>query len=157
MSTIDKVLSLIKQLSSEELDRVVAECKALRQFSHTNIRQPQGPPVSDAEELLKVVHLYCVTRGLDMRPPDKLKKVPQYSSFAEKAPAVMKFLRSFCDHRNKISVILLLVFDDMKDHAIPTTAGTIMGRIHMVPAIVDKMFPGYVKSSLLPLVSGQIK
>ena len=153
----------MRKLTPTELERLTQEIKAFRGsgLAHGNTRpgsHGRGATVlSDEHVMLDMICGYCRRNALDFRPPERLRASPLFKQFEEKTPAVMRYMRSFCRTKLQMNTVLYMVFDEMRSFSDGIlNATTIMAKIHMVPAVLDRMFPGYVQSGLMPVVASQV-
>lgn len=153
MSDLQTVLKLLPKLTSEELGQVRVAMGALGAAGPAYVK-PGIRAEDDASWLLSIVRDVFPDQPI---PVHVLRKSRIYPSFAQKLPAVMTWIKHALERRVEqqalLNVALTLMRHDLAAQGTITVSPTlIMSNIHMLPATIDRHFPGYVESGLIGLV-----
>lgn len=149
-----KAIRAIKGMSTQDLIK-------LRSYISGLIAQ--GPSVAD-RVVTSLSHDDWIIQGLAdyMRsagmPPVKVETMirsPQYSAFKDKSEAVIEYLSRVGDKNAQRALLLLglkLMHKRMSERRISISYLTFMTWIHRLPGAINREFPGYMESGLLPLI-----
>jgi hypothetical protein len=148
--TFGDIIAAIPSLTQSQLERVIKEASAARQFANP------GSALGN-DELLVFICSYCRSHNLDFRSPEMMRRSRHHSLFMEKHDDVVKWLSTFCKTRTERQAICFLTFDQMKlDGATRMNCAGLMGSVHLIPSVFARLFPGYDEMGLLPLIAQRL-
>jgi hypothetical protein len=152
-SDLREIVDRLPHLSAGELDQLFERIKALRQMGGNGNGHAKS---DDSDVILDTIIRVMQSNGLTCPYLKQLRQRRNYTSFKEKVPALMDYLKKVSTNRLEQSVILDLgvglLYHDIKHWSIPMTDSLIMNNIHRIPAIMDVHFPGYARSGMLKML-----
>lgn len=154
MVDVSALLKQLPSLSTEDLDKVIAAAKAAKQFSVPLGDHPNQVGSTDVvERMLAVICDFCRESGVDARDPAMLKRSTHYSTFRQRAPNVVAFLRDKCGAHTpeEQRAVLWAVFVEKSRNEGVCNATILMSSIHRVPSVLNDMLPGYAAQGNMAL------
>jgi hypothetical protein len=154
-----KLFKQVTELDVAQQDELITRIKAFRSVGGNGISS--GVAESDESFVLR-----CLTEFMNRRGDNvtfglmQRWATPQLATgglLREKIPGLMAFLSKQHSQRSGRRALLmigieLLYIDLEKSWSVPVTAPALMSRLHFLPRIFDKHFPGYAQAGLLHLI-----
>ena len=148
------VLSALPRLNKGELEEVKRRTTALLQMG----RRTDPQPIEDEDWLLLGILSELRHRGLDNRPTVRLKKASSYAGFSAQSERVRQLL---LDAAPGLTAVQRRALGEIAARALADyltwtdlNRDTLMRFVGRVPEALDKAYPGYTSSGLLPLIIG---
>lgn len=151
-SAVDQIDALLPQLTREQLERLSARARALAQLSETTPADDGETAASGEVMVIDVVAQVLTGMGVECPTAGVLQRAAD-ARFRRKLPGLLSYLRRGHPQRAGQLVLLRLgielLYLDMTEAGYPTTARTLMGHIHRLPAAINRAFPGYARAGML--------
>lgn len=155
-SDLVKIVKLLPRLSTPDLDELMKRINALRQFGSSSA----GDADYTADESFVLDAITRTLRSDGTSFPSLLmlqkavtEKLDDNSSFRDKIPGLMAFLRVARDDRGGQQGLLLLGLQllllDLRRAGIAVTYRILMAHIHRIGPVLDAHFPNYFAAGLL--------
>lgn len=148
------ILRALHLLSKDQLDEVIKNANALKQFTGPSpIRPTKNAPLNNATtDALRCLADTLQHLGVDFIPVSALdKRVTK--SFEAKLAGVHKFVNKACPTRNQRNALLrlgiVLLYDDLVRMGIAVSPFLMMAQFHRIPSLINREAPGYANSGLL--------
>jgi hypothetical protein len=160
---LHKIIEFLPKLSKPDLKELQVRVGFLLKHSISSESIYEKVETS-SEELLVLDSISNVlrSRGEELNSVAWLKKSSRYAAFKAKLPNVFKFLNkeplpgiaklSNVEIRAILEIGVKLVIDHMQFIGAPVTGRNIMNHIHSLPAMLNRMFPGYARSGMLHML-----
>ena len=152
LSDLQDIISRLPFLSAEELDKLHHRIKALQGSSESVVNKVNG--TLDADMVVNTICSVLNAHGIDcakyvIRKEGQIGKIKLVLEFIGKA------VKKRIEQENLLSIALDLLWQDMNNQRIPTTGNTMLRNLHLIPAVINRHFPGYAKAGLLKLIVGE--
>jgi hypothetical protein len=149
------VVSSLPHLSADELHELGQRIKALSSFQTTDL--PQSITTDAKGDLiLDAIASFMQGRGLEFTSASTLVRSPQYRAFAQKIPAVMKYLEQVTtvqiEQRAIAAIAVELLYENLVEMGVAVTSRTVMSHVHRIPSILNRAFPGYAQCGMLHMI-----
>jgi hypothetical protein len=159
MTNYQEVVRLLPTLNKKELAQVLSAVKALGALPQ-NVRAGPTPQLDDARQVLKCMCEHLAHRGVEFPQVAVLTRMGVYLSFKSKVPALMQYLTNAGITTKQYQwAVLSMGFGYLYDNLIArgwsVDATTLMTRIHLIPAMINREFPGYAEAGYLKFALAQ--
>lgn len=97
-------------------------------------------------------------RGEKLPPMSVIKKLPHYGSFRDGSTALLEYIDTYLkpstrvERLKAVNVLLAMLIRWLERREIPISHRAVSQSLSRVASIVDKQFPGYRQSGLLPMI-----
>lgn len=146
------ILTQLANLSVEELDEVIKEAKALRQFAATGARVAAGSGRRGTDPydwILAVLAQACADCGLAAFDVEPLKRSRLYTKgFRERIPAVHTHIEGFTTKRMWQRTVYYWAYRHMAGHY-RWGPKRMLASTSEIPRMLDEMLPGYYQAGLM--------
>jgi hypothetical protein len=150
---LQSIIALLPKLSLDELEQLRQRCSALISLSSGAILQDQS---SDAHWVIGCVVQHNRSHGRDLTPVATLQKNPG-TGFHKSLPALLQYLEQGAGKQrlHKQALLMLgleLLSQNLEEIRIPVTSRILLRYLPRLPSVINRAFPGYWQSGLLPWV-----
>lgn len=159
-----EIIKALPALERGEVERVRAACTAILHLT------PDAGDVTEKDKVVQVqgddelwvIHgIRSVLQSLGVEYPGMglLQRAPEYSSFKEKIPGLMEYLRKAHPQRRCQFIILRLgiklLLDNLRQLGLAISARALLRHIHRLPSVLNAAFPGYAEAGMLGMLIKQ--
>lgn len=148
MVDVKEIIASLPRLSPEERSQVAAAAKALA--SNAPLKAGKG------EFVLQCIVATAEMQGLELRPPESLRRSTSYVGFTDKAVKLETWLANAVDDRTAQRALLMLglrlLVENIRDMNLNVGSSMLMRHIHRLPAVMDRHFPGYYEAGVLGMI-----
>lgn len=163
MNSVDGLVAQLRSLGPQDLETVHAHVTALRTLGAGPRGQAPISLTSANDENERVLYdALCkhLQKKLKMKsaPFATFRKLPNYRKFKIVSEQILALDAEWVPDQTKIqrcsmlSLYAQLVVDYMIDHGWQMYWPAILKALELLPAIVERQFPGYASNGMLPLV-----
>ena len=150
---LDRLLALLPSLTPKEKVEATKALKALSQFDRES---PDSTADVDEDLVLEAIYDVLTRRGAEFTSPGMYYKSRSFPSFRAKIPALMRYVRQAAQTRQQQRYLLSIGINSLYNYLfaknIPINYASILRTIDLVPAMVNRAFPGYAESGLLGMI-----
>jgi hypothetical protein len=148
MTDLENILALLPKLSALDLNEVRKRITFLRSTSVV---------VDDGTLVLESLAYFMKRVGSEFFSIEALKASPQFPSFRDKLPVVMRYLRSAklsqVEQRYVLDLAFDLLYRFIAKRGQPVGPRLLMAQVHRIPDVLNNQFPGYASSGLLRMIA----
>jgi hypothetical protein len=145
--TLRDILEALPHLSASDLGIIRSRIKAAIAVSGN---EPEGEPTKSNDLIVEAMQAAWQKLGLG---PSKREKYPQDRDGSK---AAMEFsaraTRTLAEQRSLLIIGFELMIRDHRKRRIPINPTTLVSNAGSIPGLIDRAFPGYAQSGLLPFV-----
>src|SRR5262245_59371476 len=146
--TFDAIKNALSTLTAAQLRELHQRISVLRSLSGDGTADTT-PGNSDAHLMCEEIVTVLSAQGFLCSLRHLRTDQSGYRAFIDKVPNVFQYVRMVTEHRNEQRALLRLglrlVCDDLHWMKVPLTGRALMNNIEMIPASIDKRFPGYAR------------
>ena len=153
------VLEQLSSLTSDQLREVASRASLLLSAQTPSVAKQTG----DEELVFSVVSDLFKDRGLSEAPFRVIAKQSYFPKYRESVASLGKYIDRFIKPKTRVErrkVVLILVrmlIRWMTEASVPVSYKTVALNLSKVPDLVDRQFPGYRQSGLLPILVKQTR
>lgn len=169
MGAYEQILAVLPSLTGEQRAAVAYRLKALDSLSGgaatagPSINRPlRSIAVSSDDFIDDIFSAVCevvLARSGERVSPLALRRTAQSNALRGKVDALRVFINTAASSRTArrglLAIAMRLLYDDLRELGLPTTARTLLAHAHRLPAVLDANFPGYAAAGLLGMLVGR--